>query len=72
MKMIHLLVLLDGTMVKVSSDLKVGTVSSDVNGEGIYGAVYAVSKHVYKKRHNKVIKDLLVDSIHYPQINFGK
>ncbi len=35
--MIHLLVLLDGTMVKVSSDLKVGTVSSDVSGEGIYG-----------------------------------
>ena len=71
MKMIHLLVLLDGTMIKVSSTMKVGTVSSDVNVEGIYGAVYAVSKRVYKKRHNKVIKKLLVDSIFDPQINFG-
>ena len=71
MKMIKLLVLIDGTMVKVSSTMKVGTVSSDVSGEGIYGAVYAVSKRVYKKRHNKVIKKLLVDSIFDPQINFG-
>lgn len=72
MKMIHLLVLLDGTMIKVSSTMKVGTVSSDVSGEGIYGAVYAVSKRIYKKRHNKVIKKLLVDSIFDPQINFGE
>ena len=72
MKMIKLLVLIDGTMVKVSSSMKVGTVSSDVQGEGIYGAVYAVSKRVYKKRHNKVIKKLLVDSIFDPQINFGE
>lgn len=71
MKMIHLLVLLDGTMVKVSKDFKVGTVSSDVSGEGIYGAVYTVSKHVYKKRHTKPIKKLLVNSIFHPQINFG-
>lgn len=72
MKMIKLLVLLDGTMIKVSSTMKVGTVSSDVQGEGIYGAVYAVSNRVYKKRHNKVIKKLLVDSIFDPQINFGE
>lgn len=39
---------------------------------GVYGAVYAVSNRVYKKRHNKVIKKLLVDSIFDPQINFGE
>ena len=31
----------------------------------------SVSKRVYKKRHNKVIKKLLVDSIFDPQIDFG-
>ena len=31
----------------------------------------AVSNGVYKKRQNKVIKKLLVDSIFDPQINFG-
>lgn len=72
MKMIKLLVLLNGNMVKVSSKTKVGTVSSDVQGEGIYGAVYAVSKSVYKNRHKKAIKKLLIDSVYAPQINFGK
>ena len=30
------------------------------------------ANRVYKKRHNKVIKKLLVDSIFDPQINFGE
>lgn len=71
MKMIHLLVLLDGTMVKVSKDFKIGTISSDVNGQGIYGAVYAVSKSVYRKRNTKAIKKLLVNSVLTPQLNLG-
>ena len=36
----------------------------------ICGAVYSVSKDIYKKRHDKVLKELLIDSIYSPQIKF--
>lgn len=72
MKMIKLLVLLDGTMVKVSSEMEVGTIMNTHKGiDRICGAVYSVSKGVYKRRNTKSIKKLLVDSIYDPQINFG-
>lgn len=65
MKMIKLLVLLDGTMVKVSSKMEVGTVMNTHKCvDRICGAVYSVSKGVYKKRNTKSIKKLLVNSIH--------
>lgn len=68
MKMIKLLVLRNGKMVKVPPYSNTGKV---ILGEDVIGAVYSVSKCVYKKRHSKVIKKLLVDSIFDPQINFG-
>ena len=71
MKMIKLLVLLDGTMVKVSKDMEVGTIMNTHKGvDQICGAVCSVSKDIYKKRHNKVLKELLIDSIYSPQIKF--
>ena len=71
MKMIKLLVLLDGTMVKVSKDMEVGTIMNTHKGvDQICGAVYSVSYDIYKKRHNKVLKKLLIDSVYSPQIKF--
>ena len=72
MKMIKLLVLLDGTMVKVSSDMEVGTIMSTHKGvDHICGAIYSVSKDTYKNRNKKVLKKLFVDSIYSPQIDLG-
>lgn len=71
MKMIKLLVLLDGTMVKVSKDMEVGTLMNTHKGvDQICGAIYSVSYDIYKKRHNKVLKKLFIDSIYNPQIKF--
>lgn len=72
MKMIKLLVLIDGTMTKVSSDFEVGIIMNKHKGlNNICGAIYSVSKSIYKKRNTKAIKKLLVNSIHTPQIDFG-
>lgn len=69
MKMIKLLVLRNGKMVKVPPYTKTGKV---LLCEDVIGAVYSVSKDVYRKRNTKSIKKLLVDSIYAPQINFGE
>lgn len=63
MKMIKLLVLRNGKMVKVSPEIKSEMVY--VDGECI-GVVFAVSKHVYKNRRTSAIRKLLVDSIDAP------
>lgn len=68
MKMIKLLVLRNGKMVKVPPYSNTGKV---MLGEDVIGAVYAVSKSVYRNRNNKAIKKLLVDSILNPQLNLG-
>lgn len=68
MKMIKLLVLRNGKMVKIPPYSNTGKV---MLGEDIIGAVYAVSKSVYRNRNNKAIKKLLVDSILNPQLNLG-
>lgn len=60
MKMIKLLVLRNGKMVKVPPYSNTGEV---MLGEDIIGAVYSVSKAVYKNRRTPAIKKLLVDSI---------
>ena len=69
MKMIKLLVLRNGKMVKIPPYSNTGKV---MLGDDVIGAVYSVSKDVYRKRNTKSIKKLLVDSIYAPQINFGK
>ena len=63
MKMIKLLVLRNGKMVKVPPYSNIGKV---MLGEGVIGAVYSVSKDIYKNRRNPAIKKLLVDSIDTP------
>lgn len=68
MKMIKLLVLRNGKMVKIPPYSNTGKV---MLGEDVIGAVYAVSKSVYRNRNNKAIKKLLVDSILNPQLNLG-
>ena len=68
MKMIKLLVLRSGKMVKVPPYTKTGEV---LLCEDVIGTVYSVSKDVYKKRNTKTIKKLLVNSIYNPQIKFG-
>lgn len=68
MKMIKLLVLRNGKMVKIPPYSNTGKV---MLGEDVIGAVYAVSKSVYRNRNNKAIKKLLVDSILTPQLNLG-
>ena len=60
MKMIKLLVLLSGK-VKIPSYAKTGKVYVD---DDVIGAVYSVSKDVYKNRRTSSIKKLLVNSIH--------
>ena len=69
MKMIKLLVLCNGKMVKIPPYAKTGKVYVD---DDVIGAIYSVSKDVYKNRRTSAIKKLLVDSIYAPQINFGK
>ena len=63
MKMIKLLVLRNGKMVKLPPYAKVG--NACVNGD-LIGTVYAVSKDVYKNRRTSAIKKLLVDNIDSP------
>lgn len=63
MKMIKLLVLRNGKMVKVPPYSNTGKV---VLGEDVIGAVYSVSKDVYKNRRTTAVKKLLVDSIDTP------
>ena len=63
MKMIKLLVLRNGKMVKVPPYSNTGKV---MLGEDVIGAVYSVSKDIYKNRHTPAIKKLLVDSIDTP------
>ena len=63
MKMIKLLVLRNGKMVKVPPYSNTGKV---MLGEDVIGAVYSVSKDIYKNRRNPAIKKLLVDSIDTP------
>lgn len=60
MKMIKLLVLRNGKMVKIPPYSKTGKVYL---GEDVIGAVYSVSKDIYKNRRTPAIKKLLVDSI---------
>ena len=60
MKMIKLLVLSNGKMSKLPKSTAVGRVSV---GSDIIGAVYSVSKSVYKKRNKQSIKILLINSI---------
>ena len=69
MNMIKLLVLRNGKMVKLPPYANVGKV---MLGEDVIGAVYSVSKDIYKNRRTPAIKKLLVDSIFDPQIDFGK
>lgn len=61
MKMIKLLVLRNGKMIKLPPYANTGKV---MLGEDVIGAVYSVSKDIYKNRRNKTIKKLLVNSIH--------
>ncbi len=70
MKMIKLLVLLDGQMLKMSKDSFVGTVYNE-SGNRI-GCIYSVSKDTYKNRNKKSIKKLLVDSIYAPVFKIVK
>ena len=63
MKMIKLLVLRNGKMVKVPPYSNTGKV---MLGDDAIGAVYSVSKDVYKNRRTPAIKKLLVDSINTP------
>ena len=63
MKMVKLMVLRNGKMVKVPPYTKTGKV---LLCEDVIGAVYSVSKDIYKNRRNKTIKKLLVDSINAP------
>ena len=63
MKMIKLLVLLNGKMVKIPPYSEIGKVYL---GDKVIGAVYAVSKDIYKNRRVPAIKKLLVDNIHSP------
>lgn len=63
MKMIKLLVLRNGKMVKVPPYSNTGKV---MLGEDVIGAVYSVSKDIYKNRRTTAVKKLLVDSIDTP------
>ena len=63
MKMIKLLVLRNGKMVKVPPYANTGKV---MLGDDVIGAVYSVSKDIYKNRRTPAIKKLLVDSIDTP------
>lgn len=69
MKMIKLLVLRNGKMVKVPPYSNTGKV---MLGEDVIGAVYSVSKDIYKNRRNKTIKKLLVNSIHAPTFSIDR
>lgn len=62
MKMIKLLVLLNGKSIKVDKNTKVGRVT-DSSGNTL-GAIYSVSKDVYKNRRTLAIKNLLTSSIY--------
>lgn len=66
MKMVKLLVLLDGQMLKVSKDSFVGVIYDEAGSK--IGCIYSVSKDTYKNRHKKSIKKLFVDSIYAPVI----
>jgi len=61
MKMIKLLVLRNGKMVKLPPYANVGKIYDEKTN--VIGAVYNVSEHVYSKRKTKIIKKLLVESI---------
>ena len=63
MKMIKLLVLRNGKMVKIPPYSNTGKV---MLGDDVIGAVYSVSKDIYKNRRTTAIKKLLVDSIDTP------
>ena len=62
MKMIKLLVLLNGKSIKVDKNAKVGQVT-DSSGNTL-GAIYSVSKDVYKNRRTLAIKKILTSSIY--------
>lgn len=66
MKMIKLLVLRNGKMVKVPPYSNTGKV---MLGEDVIGAVYSVSKDIYKNRRTAAIKKLLVNSIDAPSFS---
>ena len=63
MKMIKLLVLRNGKMVKVPPYSNTGKV---MLGDDVIGAVYSVSKDIYKNRRTTAVKKLLVKSIDTP------
>lgn len=65
MKMIKLLVLRNGNSMKVPQYTNTGKAFV---GDSVIGAVYSVSKDVYKGRHTPAIKKLLVDSIDSPTL----
>ena len=69
MKMIKLLVLRNGKMVKIPPYAKTGKVY--VDGD-VIGAIYSVSKDVYKNRRTSAIKKLLVNSIHAPTFSIDR
>lgn len=69
MKMIKLLVLRNGKMVKVPPYSNTGKV---MLGEDVIGAVYSVSKDIYKNRRTTTIKKLLVDSINSPTFSIQR
>lgn len=69
MKMIKLLVLRNGKMVKVPPYTKTGKV---LLCEDVIGAVYSVSKDIYKNRNTTTIKKLLVDSIDSPTFSIQR
>ena len=67
--MIKLLVLRNGKMIKLPPYANTGKV---MLGEDVIGAVYSVSKDIYKNRRNKTIKKLLVNSIHAPTFSIDR
>lgn len=62
-KMIKLLVLRNGKMVKIPPYSNTGKV---MLGEDVIGVVYSVSKDIYKNRRTTAVKKLLVESIDTP------
>ncbi len=60
MKMIKLLVLTNGKMVKLSEDASDGLVYD--SKQEVIGKIYSVTPIVFKERHS--LKEMLVDSIY--------
>lgn len=69
MKMIKLLVLRNGKMAKLPPYSETGKVYLK---DEVIGAVYSVSKDVYKNRRTPRLRKLFVDSIHAPTFSITR